>query len=58
MVRDSCTTANKWHQLAALIWYDYPIWAKMIALTTLLRHSIYHNNDHQHKKDMNAQSTL
>ena len=58
MVRDFCTTTNKWHQSTALVWYDYLICAKMMTLTTLLRHSIYHDDDHQHKKDINAQSTL
>ena len=58
MVRDSCITANKWHQSTALVWYDCPICAKMMALTTLLRHSIYHDGNHQHKKGINAQSTL
>ena len=58
MVWDSCMIANKWPQLVALVWYDFPIRAKMVVLTTLLRHNIYHNDDHQRKKHMNAQSRL
>ena len=58
MVQDSCTTTNKWHQLAALVWYDCPICAKMMVLTTLLSYNIHHDDDHQCKKNMNAQSRL
>ncbi|RVW61831.1 hypothetical protein CK203_064358 [Vitis vinifera] len=57
-VLDSCTIANKWHQSAVLVWYDCPIHAKMMVLSTLLRHSIHHDDNHQRKKCMNAQSTL
>ena len=58
MVWDSCVIANKWHQSTSLVWYDCPIYTKIIALTTLIKHSIHHDGDHQHKKDMNAQLTL
>ncbi|KAL6343153.1 hypothetical protein AAG906_020942 [Vitis piasezkii] len=58
IVLDSCTIANKWHQSAVLVWYDCPIHAKMMVLSTLLRHSIHHDDNHQRKKGMNAQSTL
>ena len=58
MVRDSYTTTNKWHQSTTLVWYDCPIRVKIMMLITLLRHSIRHNDDHQCKKGMNAQSTL
>ena len=58
MIRDSYTTANKWHQSTALVWYDSPVRAEIMTLTTLLRLSICHDGDHQRKKGMNAQSTL
>ena len=58
MVWDSCITVNKWHQSIALVWYDCPICAKIMTLTTLLRHSICHDSIHQRKEGMNAQSTL
>ena len=42
-----------------IIWYEiHPIYTKIITLTTLIRHIIHHDNDHQHKKGMNAQLTL
>ena len=52
IVQDSCTTTNKWHQLAALVWYDCPTRVEMLTLTTLLRLSICHDDYHQHKKGM------
>ena len=58
MIRDSYTTANKWHQSTALVWYDCLFHIEMMALTTLLRLSIHHDDDHQCKKYMSAQSTL
>ena len=58
MVRDSCTTDNKWRQSIALSWYDCPIRTKIMTLATLLRHNIRHDDNHQRKKVMNAQSML
>ena len=58
MVRDSCTTNNKWHQSTTLIWYDCPIYVEKIVLIILLRHSIRHDGIDQRRKDMNAQLTL
>ena len=50
MVRDSCSTVSKWHQSAALVWYDYPIRAEMMALTLLLRLDFRPDSNHHARK--------
>ena len=58
MVRDFCTTTNKWHQSAALAWYDDPIHIEMMTLIVLSRFVSRPGDNHHRKKGMNAQSTL
>lgn len=50
MVRDSCSTVSKWHQLVDFVWYDCLIRVEMMTLTVLLRLDFHLVDNHHHKK--------